>query len=49
MEPRWLTDDELTATAFDAEGWRLGYGGGFYDRTFAALRARRGVAGRVNS
>ena len=26
--------------AFDSAGWRLGYGGGFYDRTIADLAAR---------
>jgi 5-formyltetrahydrofolate cyclo-ligase len=29
--------------AFDHEGQRLGYGGGYYDRTLEALRARRPV------
>jgi len=29
--------------AFDAEGWRLGYGGGFYDRTLAGLRAEHAI------
>ena len=29
--------------ACDAEGWRLGYGGGFYDRTLLGLRSRRKV------
>jgi 5-formyltetrahydrofolate cyclo-ligase len=29
--------------ACDEEGWRLGYGGGFYDRTLRGLRARRKV------
>ena len=29
--------------AVDEEGWRLGYGGGFYDRTLAGLRARKTI------
>ena len=29
--------------ACDGEGWRLGYGGGFYDRTLEDLRRRRAV------
>jgi len=29
--------------AVDEEGWRLGYGGGFYDRTLEALRASKRV------
>jgi len=36
LEPEVLL---VPLLACDEEGWRLGYGGGFYDRTLAALRA----------
>jgi len=29
--------------AVDEEGWRLGYGGGFYDRTIEGLRAKKNI------
>ncbi len=29
--------------AFDLSGWRLGYGGGFYDRTIRELRQRKAI------
>jgi 5-formyltetrahydrofolate cyclo-ligase len=37
VEPQVLIVPML---AFDARGYRLGYGGGFYDRTLEGLRAR---------
>jgi len=41
----WVEPDVLVVPllAFDAAGYRLGYGAGFYDRTLAALRGRREV------
>ncbi len=40
LEPDWLL---VPLLAFDASGYRLGYGGGFYDITLAGLRARKSV------
>ncbi|NPD15275.1 5-formyltetrahydrofolate cyclo-ligase [Xinfangfangia sp. D13-10-4-6] len=42
-EGAWLEPEILIVPmlAFDARGCRLGYGGGFYDRTLEMLRARR--------
>ncbi len=45
-EGDWLEPDALIVplVAFDARLNRLGYGGGFYDRTLEGLRARKPVA-----
>ena len=42
-EGSWIEPEVLIVPllAFDARGFRLGYGGGFYDRTLQMLRARR--------
>lgn len=40
LEPEILL---VPLLAFDRRGHRLGYGGGFYDRTLASLRGRRPV------
>jgi 5-formyltetrahydrofolate cyclo-ligase len=39
-EPKLLF---LPVAAFDASGWRIGYGGGNFDATLEALRARRKI------
>jgi 5-formyltetrahydrofolate cyclo-ligase len=42
-EGPWIEPEVLIVPllSFDARGSRLGYGGGFYDRTLEALRAKR--------
>lgn len=42
VDPAWVL---VPLLAFDGTGMRLGYGGGYYDRTLAAMRAR----GRVTA
>jgi 5-formyltetrahydrofolate cyclo-ligase len=42
--PRAVPDMVLVPLlAFDAHGYRLGYGGGYYDRTFSALPKARAI------
>lgn len=43
----WLQPDLLLipVNGFDARGYRLGYGGGYFDRTLAELRPARGSIG----
>jgi 5-formyltetrahydrofolate cyclo-ligase len=42
VDGAWIEPEVLIVPllAFDARGFRLGYGGGFYDRTLQALRQR---------
>ena len=40
VEPDWLL---VPLLAYDRAGYRLGYGGGFYDMTLSALRRHRTI------
>ncbi len=42
-EGAWIEPEVLIVplVGFDARGYRLGYGGGFYDRTLEGLRSKR--------